>query len=172
MNEIANFLAFIQRAVTFLPIRFRKHVVCLSQMVPPRRIERLTPSLGNLCSIQLSYGGMIFKYIISIHFFRYYNTFRTVSYCRRCRCRYITIRTKFMRRPMDTYNSRDSKRTTTFIVNFRTFHHSVYNSVSCRSLSNMFISPLNSSDGTFSDLGIFIDLSHHRQLRSRKPPPP
>ena len=136
-------------------------------MVPPAGFQPATFSLGPRHSMQLSYGGINFKQVISIHFFRYYNTFRTICLCRRRR--HITIRTKFMRRPMDTFNSRDSK-WTTFIVNFRTFHHS--NSVPCWPSSNMFISPLNGSDGTFSDLGIWIDLSHHRQLRSMVPLPP
>ena len=30
------------------------------KMVPPTRVELVTPGLGNLCSIQLSYGGMNF----------------------------------------------------------------------------------------------------------------
>ena len=34
---------------------------CLKNMVPPTRIERAARGLGNHCSIQLSYGGMLEK---------------------------------------------------------------------------------------------------------------
>jgi hypothetical protein len=34
----------------------------MRQKIPPARIELATPGLGNLCSIQLSYGGICGKY--------------------------------------------------------------------------------------------------------------
>ena len=68
--EVLRFLAYLKNYSVYLTenekaleaVKFKGSRAF--KYLPPARIERATPGLGNLCSIQLSYGGELKIYFL------------------------------------------------------------------------------------------------------------